>query len=177
MRFIIFSVVLVAALSSCKNLVPYTESLRQKYNWNENQIKKIQFYNSRQIILQRQLEKDEIAIEGGKIKIRDGKKIEEIIIKRHTPGVAVSIPSRDRLEISFEKDDNHYLRFGVNPNEGKKFSLLASEWNNGIGKITYHGKTYYTSPDAAYVFLMVDLRKIDRIELNQRVARGRKVKD
>lgn len=176
MRNSFLLIVLSVVLFSCKNLVPYSDSLRQQYGWSDAQVKKIQFYTSREIVLQRQLSKDEIVIEGGKIKIKDGKKIEEIIIQRGTPGVAVAIPSKDRIEVSFERDDNHYLRFGVNPNAGTKFVLLASEWSNGIGKVNYNGKTYYTSPEAAYAVLMVDLRKIEKTELNQRVAEGRKVK-
>lgn len=175
MKNLFFLIFIAAFISSCKNLVPYTDALRQQHSWSDAQVKKIQFYTSREIVLQRQLSTDETVIDGGKIKIKDGKKIEEIIIQRGTPGVAIAIPSKDRIEVSFEKDDNHYLRFGVNPNAGTKFALLASEWNNGIGKVNYSGKTYYTSPDAAFAVLMVDLRKLEKTELNQRVAKGRKV--
>ncbi len=172
-----FVLIIICSLSlaACKNLVPYTDALRQNHNWSDAQIKKIQFYTSREIVLQRQLSQDETVIQGGKIKIKDGRKIEEIIIQRGTPGIAIAVPSKDRIEVSFEKDDNHYLRFGINPNAGTKFTLLATDWNNGIGKVNYSGKTYYTSPDAAYTILMVDLRKIQKTELNQRVAKGRKV--
>lgn len=156
--------------------MPYTDALRKQNGWSDNQVKKIQFYTSKEIVLQRQLSHGESAIEGGKIKVKDGTKVEEIIIQKGTPGVAVSVPSKDRLEVSFEKSDQHFLRFGINPNMKDRFTLLASEWSNGVGKVTYDDKFYYTSPDAAYTMLMVDLRKIEKTELNQRVASGRKVK-
>lgn len=175
MKNLILAVVLIASFSACKNLVPYSNALREQNGWSDAQVKKIQFYTSREIVLQRQLSQGETVISGGKIRMKDGKKIEEIIIQRGTPGIATSIPSKDRIEVSFEKDDNHFLRFGINPNANKKFTLLASEWNNGIGKVSYNNQAYYTSPDAAFTALLVDLRKIQKTELNQRVAGGRKV--
>lgn len=175
MKNLLLAIVLITSFSACKNLVPYSNALREQNGWSDSQIKKIQFYTSREIVLQRQLSQGETIISGGKIKMRDGKKIEEIIIHRGTPGIAISIPSQDRIEVSFEKDDNHYLRFGINPNAEKKFTLLASEWNNRIGKVNYNNQTYFTSPDAAFTALMVDLRKIQKTEFNQRVAGGRKV--
>jgi hypothetical protein len=175
MRIAIFLFSILLTVTSCKNLVPYTDSLRTQNGWSDNQVKRIQFYTSRDIILQRQVTTDETAIEGGKIKIRDGKKVEEIIIKRGTPGVVTSIPNATKLLVSFEKDDNYYLSFGVNPEQSTRFVLLASEWSNGIGKVTYDGKNFFTSPDGAYTSLLVDLRKIQNVELNQRVAKGRKI--
>jgi len=175
MRSIIFLFSILLTVTSCKNLVPYTDSLRTQHGWSDSQIRKIQFYTSRDVILQRQVSTDETAIEGGKIKIRDGKKVEEIIIKRGTPGVVTDIPNTTKLLVSFEKDDNHYLSFGVNPSQSTRFVLLASDWNNGIGKVTYDGKKFFTSPDGAFTSLMVDLRKIQNVELSQRVAKGRKV--
>ncbi len=176
MKHLIIIFIAALTITSCKNLVPYTESLRSQNGWSDNQVKRIQFYTSRDVVLQRQIATDETAIEGGKIKIRDGKKIEEIIIKRGTPGVVVSLPNSTKMLVSFEKDDNHHLSFGVNPEQANRFVLLASEWKNGVGKVTYDGKNYFTSPDGAYTSLMVDLRKIQSVELNQRVAKGRKVR-
>lgn len=176
MRHTFILIVLIISVASCKNLVPYTESLRTKNGWTDNQVKRIQFYTSRDVVLQRQVATDETAIQGGKIKILDGKKIEEIIIKRGTPGIVTSIPSSSKMLVSFEKDDNHFLSFGVNPEQSGKFVLLASEWKNGVGKVTYNAKNYFTSPEGAYTSLMVDLRKVQEVELNQRVAKGRKIK-
>jgi len=175
MRKAIFLFLVLLTITSCKNLVPYTDTLRTQNGWSDKQVKRIQFYTSRDVILQRQISTDETAIKGGIIKIRDGKKVEEIIIKRGTPGVVTTIPNATKLLVSFEKDDNYYLSFGVNPEQSSRFVLLASEWKNGVGKVTYDGKNFFTSPDGAYTSLLVDLRKIQNIELYQRVAKGRKI--
>jgi hypothetical protein len=175
MRKFIFLLALTALLSSCKNLVPYTDAMKNKYNWSNEQIKRIQFYVSHDIILHRELSEGSTEIVQGKIKTINGKKVEEILIRAATPGVLVEIPKQEKMLVSFEMGDDHYLSFGVNPNVGDKYVLLATDWNNGMGKIHYSDKEYYTSPDSKYAFLLVDLRRIQKMDVSQHVAKGRKV--
>lgn len=170
--FLLLSVVLV---SSCKNLVPYTDALRQKYNWSETEIKRIQFYTSDAITLQRRITDGSTEIVSGKIKTIKGEKVDEVIIASGTPGILVS-DANGKFSISFEKDDSYALSFGNNPHMNNRYSLTFSSLQNKVGKIIYNGKEYYTSPESVDAILMVDLRKIDKTELNQRVAKGRKVK-
>ena len=44
-----------------------------------------------------------------------------------------------------------------------------------MGLVHYSGNEYYTDPDSKYAYLLVDLRKIEDMKINQRVAKGRKV--
>ena len=176
MRNLIFFVTLTVFLSSCKNLVPYTDAMKKKYNWSDEQVKRIQFYVSHDIILHRELSQGSTDIVQGKIRTINGRKVDEILIREGTPGILTEIPKQNKMLVSFEVSDDHYLSFGVNPNVGEKYVLLASEWNNGMGKIHYSDKEYYTDPDSKYAFLLVDMRKIQKMDIKQRVAKGRKVK-
>lgn len=176
MKNIIILSALILSLASCKNLVPYTDSMRQQYNWSESQVRKIQFYVSRDIVLQRELTGGSTEIVSGKIKTVNGRKVDQIIIRQGTPGVLTQIPREGKMLVSFEKGDDHFLSFGVNPNMDGKYFLLASEWNNGIGKVTYVNRSYYSEPDSRYAHLLVDLRKLLKEERSVRVAKGRKVK-
>lgn len=176
MKQLIWFLLIATGLSSCKTLVPYTDAMKKKYNWTEDQIRRIQFYVSDDIVLQRQLSNNSTEIVQGKIKTIHGRKVDEIIIRAGTPGVLTDIPRENKMMVSFEMGDDHALSFGVNPNVGDKFVLLASEWNNGVGKVHYTGMEYYTDPDSRYAHLLVDLRKIDKMQVRQRVAGGRKVK-
>lgn len=176
MKNIIIVSALILSLASCKNLVPYTDSMRQQYNWSESQVRKIQFYVSRDIVLQRELTGGSTEIVSGKIKTVNGRKVDQIIIRQGTPGVLTQIPREGKMLVSFEKGDDHFLSFGVNPNMDGKYFLLASEWNNGIGKVTYVNRSYYSEPDSRYAHLLVDLRKLLKEERSVRVAKGRKVK-
>src|SRR3954467_11935433 len=140
MRNLLLFLALTAGLSSCKNLVPYTDSMKKKYNWSDDQIKRIQFYVSHDIILHRELSQGSTEIVQGKIKTINGKQVEEILIRQGTPGVLTEIPKQDKMLVSFEMSDDHYLSFGVNPNAGEKYVLLAADWLNGMGKVHYSDK-------------------------------------
>jgi hypothetical protein len=175
MKKVILFIGIAAGLASCKNLVPYTDAMRQNHSWTDDQVKAIQFYVSHDIILRRELTKGSTEIVQGKIKMVDGRKVDEILIKAGTPGIVASIPKENKLKISFEMGDDKVLSFGVNPNQSERYVLLASEWRNGQGKVHYGTDEYYTDPDAKIAFLMVDLHKIDNTTMTQHVAKGRKV--
>ncbi len=176
MKRILFFVLIVFALPSCKNLVPYTNAMKQQHGWFDNQVQQIQFYVSHNIVLHRELSQGSTDIIHGKIKTINGRKVEEIIIPQGTPGVVTQIPRESKLLVSFEMGDDYYLSFGVNPNLSDKYVLLASDWNKGMGAVHYAGQEYTTDPDSKYAYLLVDLRKIQKMELKQRIVKGRKVK-
>ncbi len=175
MRNILLLSVLVFGLSSCKNLVYYTDSMKAQYGWNEDQLRKIQFYLSNDIVLRRELSQGSTEIVSGKIKTVNGKRVEEILIRERTPGILTQMPRENKMLVSFEISDSHYLSFGVNPNMGDKYVLLAESWNGNVGTVNYHGNKYYTQSDSKYSTLLVDLRKIQKLKMKQRVAKGRKV--
>ena len=176
MRKTILFLSIAALLSSCKNLVPYTDAMRQQHNWSNDDMKRIQFYVSHDIILHREFSSAKTEIAQGKIKMIKGKKVDEIIIQAGTKGVVTDIPKENKMLVSFETGDDRYLSFGVNPNASNKYVLLATDWNNEMGKVHYSGTEYYTDPDSKYASLLVDLRRIDDRQLKQHIAKGRKVK-
>jgi hypothetical protein len=162
-------------MSSCKNLVPYTDAVRTKYNLTDDQLKRLQFYVSSPVVIQRKLTADNnTLIYGGKIKVINGEKIEEVVVPTGTKGVLVR-NDNGKFEISFEKDDTYFLRFGTNPNRYDSYVLLASDWRGKIGTVTYAGNKYYTAPESADAVLLIDLHKISNYQKDARVAKGRKV--
>lgn len=171
------AILLLLATTGCKNLIPYTDSLKAQYNWNNDQVKKLQFYVSHDVVLHHELTNGSTDIVNGKIKTIKGKRVDEIIIRAGTPGVLTQIPKENKMLVSFEISDEHYLSFGVNPNASNKYVLLASDWNKGVGNVHYAGQEYYAASDSKYAFLMVDQRKIQQLEVKQRIAKGRKVEN
>ena len=175
MRSIIIAALALMTLGSCKNLVPYTDALKSKYNLSDEQLKHLQFYVSSPIVLQRKITaENSTQITSGKIKIVNGEKVEEIVVPVGTKGVLVKNDS-GKFEVSFEKDDPYYLRFGTNPNRYESYVLLASDWRGKVGTVTYAGNKYYTSPESADAILLIDLHKISSYQKDARVAKGRKV--
>lgn len=162
-------------LAGCKSLVPYTDAIRTKHNIQQSDLRRIQFYPSEDIILQRKVSDGATNIVSGKIKTVNGEKVEEIIIRSGTPGVLVQ-ETNGKLGISFESNDNYYINFGSNTYMDQKYTIAFSDLKNKVGKIIYNGMPYFTAPESVSALLMVDMRKINKFEINQRIAKGRKVK-
>jgi len=173
----IFGAFILMILSSCSNkLTPYTERLQDDFEFSTNDLERIQFYLSSDIILQRNLGLEETRITEGKIQFIDGKEVERIVFKKGTPGVLVFSPKSNRLAISFEEGgDDKYLMFGPNKQAGGRFVLLAKEWRNNLGKVSYNGKIYTTTNRSAYSALLVDIDKYRDIDYDSERVKGRKV--
>ena len=173
-NLLIFAVALVA-LSSCKTLVPFTESLKDANAWQDDDLKQIQYYNSETIILHRQLNKNETGTVSGKIKVVVGKQVKEIIIKKGTPGVVTALPLQ-KMAISFELGDDYYLTFGIDEKRGGRYYLRLKDYKKGeYALVTYQSKVYEVSPVSLTSYLQVNLKKIDNQQRDLRVAKGRKL--
>jgi hypothetical protein len=173
-------IILTILISGCSpKLTPFTERLQQENGWTESELKQIQFYVSENIVLRRQATKGVSKIEHGEIKIVDGKRVEEIVIKKGTPGIFLFQPKEDRFAISFEsrKGEDPYLIFGPSKKAGGRYTLRAKDWesNQEGGKISYDSKTYYTPTKSAYAVLLVDLKRIKDTKVKSRTAGGRTI--
>ena len=93
-----------------------------------------------------------------------------------TPCLFHFSPKEDRFAISFEKSENpKFLMFGPNPKLSNRYALLAKDWEKRSGIISYDGKEYHTSSDAAWACLMVDLKRAHNLEKSTKVVKGAKV--
>ena len=177
MRYIPFVIFSLFVFISCTPRFTYfTESLYEKHNWTQEDIKRIQFYVSHDIVLTRSISDGETKISEGKIRMINGKKVQQIVIKARTPGVLVLMPKDNRFAISFEEDDDAYLMFGPNPKYYERFALLAQDWERDNGKVHYKGQLYDVDNDSAFAALMVDLRKEGENQYETRKVPGRTVR-
>jgi hypothetical protein len=176
-RILLAGAVLAVIMSSCSaRLTPFTQDLYEKERWSESELKKIQFYLSEDVILSRQMVKGESQITAGKIRIENGRRIEEIRIPTGTPGVLLFMPREKRFAVSFEAhDDDLYLMFGPNPKMHNRYALLAREWDRDQGRVHYNGNLYDVDSRSAFASLMVDLKKTGTTEYNSHRAEGRRV--
>lgn len=147
----------------------------EEFGWSSSELKSIQFYVSRDIILHKRLSAEEARIYKGKIRIIDGSQVEEVIIEEGTPGVFVHSPKKNRFAISFEDDKSKFLMFGPNEKQKGRFVLLGKEWDKRWGKVSYGDEIYETSSSSAYASLMVDINKAYKTKYNSRKARGTRV--
>lgn len=173
---LLFGVLALFFLNSCSTQLSYfTKDIYDNYRWEADDLKKIQFYLSRDIRLRRDFEGGSAEVVDGKIIVENGRQVEEVIIPKGTPGVFIFSPKKDNFAVSFEDSDDRYLVFGPNPKYSDRYVLLASEWSRNKGTVSYAGKKWRVSTEEAYAALLVDLRKLDKISINQHVAKGRRV--
>jgi len=176
MRTIVFSLLLLILTSCAPSLRYYTKDLQDDSRWSVAELKKIQFYVSGDIYLWRDLSRGESVISNGKIKLVNGREVEEVVIRKGTPGVFLFSPKSNHYAISFDaRDDSPFLVFGPSEQANNRYVLLAREWSQQHGKVTYGDKEYRTGAESAYVYLMVDLDKSNRTKVSRTSAGGRKV--
>lgn len=159
MKKLIFFSLIAICCSSCKHLVVYTDALRTQHGWGTSQLEHIQFRLSKEIILERKLVSGFEDHIHGKVVTKKGVKTEVIRLRRHLPVAFVEIKPKGSYLIKCETGEGNTLTFGVNPNgtEGK-FSLLASEWQDGYGKVHYNDVEFFVSTNDI-ACLLIDLRK------------------
>ncbi|NNE15602.1 MAG: hypothetical protein HKO66_15745 [Saprospiraceae bacterium] len=173
---IFFALMAVIVFGSCsKSLTYFTDDLYNDNRWSEQELKQIQFYLSEDIRLERVYSNGGSNIENGQIKIRDQKKVDEVIIKKGTPGVLVFSPNSNRFALSFDEDSDKYLMFGPNEKARGRYVLLAKNWKKRGGIIAYGKNEYRTTSESAYAALMVDVSKARKVSKRSDTASGRRV--
>lgn len=164
-------------LSSCASYIPFTNEDRVKYNLDEAKLKKLQYYISTDVTLQRgeksnesqELDKD------GKLVVASSASVDNILITGKTPGVCVKVIDDNKIAVSFDAtDDNKYLVFG-DPNNRGRYNLMGAEWVNGQGKINYGDKVFYVMPGGAGAYLKFELKKVKKFKESSTKVKGRKV--
>ena len=96
-----FLAVVLMSFNSCK--VIFTGGLRANIERQKLDMEKIQYYNSKSINLKRVVSERETDVIEGKVTIMNGQMIEEIEIKKNTPGVLVkNYPMKFILNLSQE---------------------------------------------------------------------------
>src|SRR6187431_489337 len=175
---LLFTIGAFVTITSCSlPYTYYTKDLHANTQWSEEDIMRIQFYLSDDIMLTRSMNNGETSIAAGTIKIKNGERVEQVVIKSGTPGVLVMMPTEDRYAISFEEKDNDaYLMFGPNPKYEGRFALLAQEWDREYGIVHYKGQAYTADAGSAFSCLMVDLRNEGESKYETHNPTGRTVK-
>ncbi|NOT37080.1 MAG: hypothetical protein HOP11_06860 [Saprospiraceae bacterium] len=168
--------VLLSIVSCSPTLTYLSNDMIKDNKWSQEDLKKIQFYLSDDIILTRTISNGESTIESGKIKIKNGKKIDQVIFKKGTPGILMFLPKEDRFAISFDNSSpEKYLIFGPNPKMDSRYALMAKEWDRYSGQVSYNGQIFETASHSAFSALLVNLKRAKKIERNREIAKGNKI--
>ena len=159
-------------MTSCSKTIYFTQDMRHDLTKNYLSIDKIQFYNSKKIILRRNLSYAETKVARGKINFENGQYVEKIIIPNKTPGVAVG-EGKDYINVAFEEGPHRFLKFVLN--DKNEYQISAEKWVQGYGKIKYDTLTYYIEPESSRAVLKVIRNDRYNLQKNTRRLKGRTV--
>ena len=124
--------------------LPFTKSLKFRLDNDKADLRKLQFYTDRAIVLRYTGTAGSGVIKSGTISYDKVQDVTEITIPAYTPGVCERVKG-DSLYISFDAPQNAFVFAALYANEN--FMLQGTNWYNGVADVSYDGKTYRASCD------------------------------
>ena len=163
----LFFLLTIVCFSSCK--VSFNGGQKIYLEKQGIDLSKIQYYNSKSIILKRVVSSKETEVLSGTVTMQNGQMIEEIEIKKHTPGVLVN-SNDNQMHIKFEPGNQkeNFLVFELASD--KKFNLVHSK-----GKVNYHQGVYRTIITQPYPELLIKKKSSRAVTYKKRKAEGVKI--
>jgi hypothetical protein len=186
-------------------LVPFTHDLRDRNNLSNEDLKNLQYYVSRKIVLRRELESGSKEVTGAhQLVIVSGKRVEEVVIEELTPGVAVGVGPKT-IAVSFEpgsfltftpEGDDHLTseipgRFAESPNpfpgdDGDRRSN-ANPFPGTFGpgrytlatdarSINYQGRSFDVVGESTEATLLIDARSLKQVSTTRQIAPGMRLR-
>lgn len=179
MKKYILMIIAGIVLASCGTRVPYTDGIREEFGLeNEQTVKKVQFYVSSTIIL----EKNKVSgaqgtDDDGKLVTSSNKEQDRIIIQPGTPCVFDGFGANGELILRFEVGSGKVITFATRPGTTSGKYYLVADWNNGGagGVITYGNDTYTATTSSGTAFLEVVRKRLQKTKRKDRVVKGMKV--
>jgi len=149
------------------------QELREKIEENGINIKNVQFYNSKEIVLNYEIPSENIKVKDGKLAVNRKDFAQKVIIKAFTKGRCIDYDD-ETLTISFEKGPSKALIFGRDfaGLNSDAYILYAYDWEGGNGKVKYDYAVYSLEAEGANAQLYVQKTDILKVSHNKRYAPG-----
>ena len=178
MNFFRSCVFLCLCLAGCGVKVPYTNQIKNDFNLDsEREVKKVQFYISSTIILQKSKSSgNQGTADNGSLIASSNKEQDRIIIPVNAKCIFDKYGDNDALIVRFETGVNKTISFSVRPGQANGKYYLIADWNQEKGgKITYGDDVYYATPSSGSAYLQVVLKKLQKTKRKDRIVKGMKV--
>lgn len=169
---------LTIALASCGTKVPFTNQLKDEFGLDaETRMKRVQFYISQTIILQRVKQSGtQGTAENGVLVTNRNKEEDRVTIQAQTPAVFEGYGKNGEMIIRFEVGQGRFLTFNVRQESSSSKYYLVANWDmNRGGELTYGNEKYTVQSAAGNAHLMVMLKKLQRTKRKDRVVKGMRV--
>ncbi|MBL4624407.1 MAG: hypothetical protein JKY42_04620 [Flavobacteriales bacterium] len=175
-RIALVLVVLVTTFSSCSPKIQFTQAVKEQHQLTDEEMKKLQFYTSGDIVLQRN-QKDESGKEtdDGELIITSGSSIDQVIIPAGTPGIVIALKGNNAMLVRFEPGERKYLVFGDPKDRKGAYQLIPEGTKGGKQYVTYAGKKYSLSGTSQYVSLTFKMKRLNKFRKDEHVVKGMKL--
>ncbi|TNE55883.1 MAG: hypothetical protein EP338_01910 [Bacteroidetes bacterium] len=164
-------------LASCGIKVPYTNDIKQEYNLTESNLKRVQFFTSSTIILQRKNSVgNQKTNDDGTLVSNENSVENRIIIPVNTKCIFESVDEDGTMHVRFETGKNKTLAFAMRKGQTKGRFYLEAKWDpRKGGELDYGNLTYYATAESGGAFLLVATKKLKRTRRKDRIVKGMKV--
>ncbi len=172
----ILSLILIVA--SCGMKVPYTDEIKKQYNLDESNMRKVQFFTSATIIIERKNSlENQGTTESGTLVTNENSVENRIIIPVNTKCVFEKFEANGDIQVRFEVGQNKTLRYAIRKgNNNGRYYLYANPWDqNKGGQLDYGNLTYYATAESGSSFLLVITKKLKKVRRKDRVVKGMSV--
>jgi hypothetical protein len=174
---IVSAFLILFILVSCGVKVPYTDNLKKEYNLNEENMKKVQFYTSTTIILEKsQSSGSQGTGQGGTLVTNQSSEQVRVIIPTNTKCIFEKFGDKGEVYIRFEVGQGRTLKYALRPNLSNGKYYLEADWKDPKGgKLEYGNDVYYATNASGNAFLLVVVKKLQKTKRKDRVVKGIKV--
>jgi hypothetical protein len=177
MRNIIF-ICLSLLFVGCAAKIPFSKQLMDDFNLTEKELRKVQFYTSHTIILERQTSKSNNAraVDRGELVVSSSSLSERIVIPANRRCILEGIDEETGdVKVRFEMGAGRYLTFTTVPNRNNQRMYLKAVWRDGRGELDYGGGVYFAVGTSSAAYLQVKLKQLQRNRRSDRVVKGMRV--
>lgn len=124
--------------------LPFSKSLKFRLDQDRADLKKIQFYIDKPLILRHTAASGSSAVKSGTVSYDNAQNVTEFTIPAYTPGICERVKG-DSLYISFDAPQNSFVFAAVYANE--QFMLQGTNWYNGVTDVMYDNKIFKVQCD------------------------------
>ncbi len=180
MKNLLYLLVLVFFLPSCAptkdfgkvvtpNYAPVTQGLLKGVP--DSKKVKLQYWNDRDIVLERSINSQTKEVAQGKLILREGSSYDRVILKANTPGILQEIDNEGDWKVSFE--EGYFFWFAFNGGGLDKHCQLVIERNEGVKSFLVYGLYEYEVVEGPVAELLLDLTKLNNDKSHERTIGGR----
>lgn len=173
----IASLLLGLVLFSCGVKVPLTDQVKEEYSLTEKNMKKVQFYTSQTIILERsKTSGSQGTADDGTLVASKNSEQDRVIIPTGTKCIFESLGPNQEVIIRFEVGVGKVLKFAIRPGQTTGKYYLVADWKQDKGgEIMYGNESYYATAASVNAYLMVKRKNLNKTRRKDRIVKGMKV--